>query len=159
MTNEEKDIIDTLYNEHGSCWTLISNKLKGRTQNMIKNYWYGTHCKWKYRKARGAGKIQGQSQNLPELEPDRRIRGFPSDDEINLVREKCNLNAFGLWDMNSQWTEIGVTHKNLIFSDFDPYKYDFESLQPPKKKRRIMPSFKFERKKWHRLENEIMYVF
>jgi len=193
LTDEEKDIICTLYNEHGSCWTGISRELKGRTANMIKNYWYGKRrkrCKpqktrktqksqktrktqkprktRKYRKPRKTRKTQKPrktrkyrklNQILPELEPERRIKGFPSKDEINLVRE--NWNVFGLQDMNFQWSEPGVDYKNLDFSEFHPYEYDYESLQPPRKRRKIESSFEFERKKWHRLEleKEIIYIF
>ncbi|KAJ4953506.1 hypothetical protein NE237_030338 [Protea cynaroides] len=58
FTEEEDDIICTLYNSIGSRWSVIASHLPGRTDNDVKNYW-----NTKLKKKLMAGKMNGFPSN------------------------------------------------------------------------------------------------
>ncbi|KAK3165297.1 hypothetical protein QOZ80_1AG0031470 [Eleusine coracana subsp. coracana] len=65
FTDEEDDLILSLYGEIGSKWSVIASRLPGRTDNDVKNYW-NTKLKKKFL---AAAKREGTPSRLPPPPP------------------------------------------------------------------------------------------
>nr|TKR99752.1 transcription factor RAX2-like [Populus alba] len=72
FTEEEDNIICTLYSQMGSRWSLIAAQLPGRTDNDVKNYW-----NTKLKKKILAGKISLTIKNNP-INPPANVANIPA---------------------------------------------------------------------------------
>ncbi|XP_065850703.1 transcription factor RAX2-like [Euphorbia lathyris] len=64
FTQEEDNVICTLYTTIGSRWSIIASQLQGRTDNDVKNYW---NTKLKKKFLAGKIDISQKSDPLPEI--------------------------------------------------------------------------------------------
>lgn len=63
FTKEEADLIKKLHDEFGNKWSDIAEKLPGRTDNDIKNYWH-THLEKRSKKCSKSGQREQQSSEI-----------------------------------------------------------------------------------------------
>ncbi|XP_015571655.1 transcription factor RAX2 [Ricinus communis] len=83
FTEEEDNIICTLYSNIGSRWSFIASQLPGRTDNDVKNYW-NTKLKKKLfsGKINDAGKSGSNNRNSPDRMADI-FASIPEDEAYN----------------------------------------------------------------------------
>ncbi|XP_054811763.1 transcription factor MYB8-like isoform X2 [Prosopis cineraria] len=121
-TPQEEELILKLHEQHGNKWSLIAEKLPGRTDNHIKNHWHSQLKRRSRDRGRNDSEVKGKKtgRNNATKHPESDIVKVVN--ELNNILESSSLN----WtETTSSWTtadqdnsvslpsnDIGSTAKN-----------------------------------------------
>ncbi|GFQ07638.1 transcription factor rax3 [Phtheirospermum japonicum] len=132
FTEEEDNLICSLYISIGSRWSIIAAQLPGRTDNDIKNYW-NTRLKKKLLGRRRQSKTNRASNNIPrqdtkdvtEEENNCNLQNLSNTalERLQLHMHLQSLqNPFSIYNNPSLWPKLNPLHQNqtLIASQTAP---------------------------------------
>ncbi|XP_011015974.1 PREDICTED: transcription factor RAX2-like [Populus euphratica] len=117
FTEEEDNIICTLYSQMGSRWSLIAAQLPGRTDNDVKNYW-----NTKLKKKILAGKISLTIKNNPINAPAKvaNIHAIPCSTSPILYVPKAETESSVTFSDHYSLTQISGTLPALSDTGYEP---------------------------------------
>ncbi|KAI3713995.1 hypothetical protein L1987_72584 [Smallanthus sonchifolius] len=120
FSQQEDDLIIDLHNKLGNKWSTIAAKLRGRSDNEIKNRW-NTHLK---KRVQGDGTVSGSEHvRTLELEPDQ------ANPKVKLVEETCGSSHLAPQTLDDEtigdfWTEPFLPDVDTIGNNLLP-SYNF----------------------------------
>ncbi|KAL1548875.1 Transcription factor myb36 [Salvia divinorum] len=126
FTEEEDNIICSLYISIGSRWSIIAAQLPGRTDNDIKNYW-NTRLKKKLlgrRKQSNTYRLRIPGQETKDANEEDSLQNLSNSAMERLQLHMQLQNPFSLYNNPALWPKLNPLQQKMIQSDYRNHNHN-----------------------------------